>query len=739
MPSSTYVASRPGSFSALVQAAEIGGFRLDPLLPTHVRDRYFDTRDGRLLCDGLALLVREADGRRTVCLRTVGDEGESAALPPDVDLPPEHVNPSDLPPGPLAQAVWSRVEAAHLQPLLTLRQYRTPRIATRADRAVGLVSFDVVVYDVPGAQVVTNEVEVEYSDDHRAGAALPLDAVLREHGLEPLDRSMFERGVLRLPRRLIDPVLLLPDERRRLEAAVETADTPVQRRALVVLLDAEGYRPDVIATQTGLSMDRVRYWKQQFREVRMHVLQTETPARLASRPPARTHPASDDPFARGGPPALPEPPAPDQPRPETPSFGWAEGDGASTPLPAKDSPLGFRDVSELLELFSPSQTATPLFDEAPLDEDLDLDESDDEDVEFPATSSSRQRPQTGGSPLAPSKSYPIVLGPLAAPAVRDTVPSGAEAPSPVPPMVTADLAGGDERLKIRRPVLSGDVSLLHAAQATVAYHIAAFEAAAARLADAPSETDARRLLIAAHRVRLALESFGPTLPAQAAGRLLASLRLLVRDLDEWLDTAEAARAHPPVHAALVGRQARAMEAVARRVQDDRQRAWGDRALRLLARLADQRAEGVLIGDDFPPPPDDFIGDPGDVPGPTRLRHVLASMLWSRYEAVRAFEDDLDGAVDADTAYHVTIAVSGLHFVLGLAARASSGPVREAADALNDAESALATYRHRARTADLIAEAGGEAAAPDPDVVRLTWQTLAAPPFRSRLAAVAAAI
>lgn len=71
MSASTYVASRPGPFAALVQAADLGGLRLDPRPPVSVRDRFFDTHDGRLLRLGLALRVREAGGPPTAALLDV--------------------------------------------------------------------------------------------------------------------------------------------------------------------------------------------------------------------------------------------------------------------------------------------------------------------------------------------------------------------------------------------------------------------------------------------------------------------------------------------------------------------------------------------------------------------------------------------------------------------------------------------------------------------------------------------
>ena len=245
------------------------------------------------------------------------------------------------------------------------------------------------------------------------------------------------------------------------------------------------------------------------------------------------------------------------------------------------------------------------------------------------------------------------------------------------------------------------------------------------------------MLLAAHRVRLAAEAFRPYVPAMAAGRLVAALRPLVAALDDVLDHDRAAAA-PGADAA---RHADARDRALARARDllrgGRHRAWGPRARRLLDRLGAQHDAGLLIGDDFPAPPDDLVGEPGDIPAPSRLRHAAASMLWARYEAVRAFEDDVargSAAPSAETATHLALAVSGLHFVLGLVAVAPSAPVRALAARLDAAEARLAAYRTARRTADLV----GTAMAASADVADV-WDDLVSDDFRHALAGVAARI
>ena len=209
MPPITYVARRPGPFSVLVQAAEIGGLRLEPQPPVRVLDRYYDTDDGELLRRGLGLRVREEGGRVGASLRTLGESAEASA---EVDLEePVGDAPLDLPPSVVADTVRAAIGEDALRPLLTLRQYRTPRRVFDGPIPVGRLSFDVVVYEVPGAREVSNEVEIVSASG--ADLLALVGPVFEARGLEAVEQSAFERGILRMRRTLAEPALLLPEER----------------------------------------------------------------------------------------------------------------------------------------------------------------------------------------------------------------------------------------------------------------------------------------------------------------------------------------------------------------------------------------------------------------------------------------------------------------------------------------------------------------------------------------------
>ncbi|WP_420454835.1 helix-turn-helix domain-containing protein [Rubrivirga sp.] len=705
MPSTTYVARRPGPFSALVQASEIGGLRLDPHPPVRVLDRVYDTDDGELLRRGLTLRVREREGTASVTLRPVGG-GDAPSFDLDVPAGEPGDGPLRLPPGALADAVRAAVGDDPLRPLLTLRQYRTPRAVHDGDRVVGALSFDVVVYEVAGARVVSNEIEAEAADaDVLAAFAL----AFQTHGLEPTDRPKVARGLRLVRRTLAQPALVLPDEVRRLEVAVDSDPDPsVRRRARVVLLDARGFRPDTIASQTGLSMARVQHWRERFREVRLGMLDPD-PAPVAPRTPrpSERRPADDAP-----PPLRPVPDAASEPPP-----GRPEGDGVSVGEPLVVPPL-VPDMASLLDLFSPTAPDTPFFD-GHLDDAEDPDDAEGRGPQAPAT-------DAGRSALGRQDRYPVVLGPVAPERVSITEEVADEPPAfvdvdlsrlrrarPLPaPRPSLPPSAGAVRAVPPRPLVDGGAPLLEAAEVLLAHAVAAFDAQAERFLGTRAPSDARRLLVAAHGVRLTVETVEPVLPTESARRLVAGLRPLVADLDTALDTARAALAADG-RADLVRRTSVALATAADRLDGVRE-SWSAQARRLVARLAAQSASGVRRSDDAPLG-DDFVGAPGDAPSPTRLRHVLGSEVWRRFEDVLAIEDDLDAPTVA-VASHLAVALSGLRFVASLVETPDRAVAAHLVAALVEAEAAVVAARDRyaagdARALDGLAEVWGDVTSP----------------------------
>ena len=712
MPTSTYVARLPGPFAALVQAPEIGGFRLEPLLSTRVRDRFFDTDDGALLRAGLAVRVREQDGAVTAGLQAL-DETAPGALPRDLALRVAPADGLDLEGSPFAPAVREAAGTTRLRTLLSLRQHRTPRVVSaEGGRHLALVSFDVVAYEVPDRHVVTNEVEVERAGEGTDLDLERLDAALRENGMEPAVRTKLERGVLLMPRPLSEPLLLLPDEARRLAAAADGDDPLLARRARVVLLDARGYRADTIALRTGLSAARANHWKALFREQRMAMFNGGPPSVPVGTPaaPARSDPPRARPTAVGeARPVLPPDPmtwtqdaaAAHPPSPTAPTGrGGSNGDRPAPPGGdgAAEAPSAPQDMEDFLDLFRSVETATPLLDD------------DGEAV--------RDVPRPAPPPPGGAASEPGVL--------RQGGP-----PPPAGPVEVADESPGVEPVPLRPPHLSGDTPVIEGAARTIAFHVARYDRAARTFAEGGGVGEAVRAVEAARSVRLAVLAFRWLVPRRAADRLVEDLRPAVVALDAALDYDRAASAAGDRAGRFRAARRRAL-AAAQDVLADRHGAWRGRAERLVARLDAQGAAAIAVGDDVDPPPPDFVGPGGHAPVPSRLRHVLGSMLWHRYEAVRAFEG---GAAERpETAEHFASALRALRFTLGLAAGASDGPSRELAAALAAAEGRVTAERDRRRTAGLLGTA-----APPPSAVRTEWRALDARTVRRRLAAVAAGL
>ncbi|WP_412062837.1 CYTH domain-containing protein [Rubrivirga sp. IMCC45206] len=697
MPSTTFVARRPGPFSALVQAPELGGLRLDPHPPVRVLDRYFDTDDGELLRRGVALRVREQGGRATASLRRI--EPEAGPVRPALDLAaPPGDGALALPPGALSDALAQLTGGDAVRPLLSIRLYRTPRLALRDGRPAAVISFDVVVYEVPGARVVSNEVEVEPAPEGGIGE---LAAAFVAAGLEPVERSRLERAVLRLPRGLDEPALLLPDEVRAIDAAA-AGDDDRALRARILQLDGRGFRADTIAAQTGVSMGHVRAVRERFRARRLGALD---PAPAA--PPASELDASGD-----GRPGTGE--AVDMAElldlfsshapPDTPLFAGGDLDAPAAPSAAPPAPPAAPPpgdpvpvaTSEVSVSAPPPPPATRPQAAAPV---ATLERT---------TPPSAERPR----PATPVDPYPVVLGPV--PIVRREA-GGDGHPQPAGPT-----AGHEPRV----PALAGDTPVLSAAESLVSYHLARFDARAARFALTRAPSDARRLLVAAHGLRLAVETFDRVLPDAAARRVVAALRPLATSLGDALDAARAAAATGRADLARLAadRVGRAADHLGTGPQ-----AWGDRARRLAARLA-AAADAGLRSDDVPLS-DDYVGAPGDAPTPTRLRHVLGSAVWARFEAVRAFEDDLAAPTPA-LAAHLAVALSGLHAVVELA-----GDPADVLPALARAERAVVEARGRHLAASLGASPGAQALTALPQI----WRQVTEAPFRQRLASVVAAV
>ncbi|HYE95168.1 MAG TPA: CYTH domain-containing protein [Rubricoccaceae bacterium] len=755
-----YVARRPGSFAALVQEQELAGFVLEPLSPLSVLDTYYDTPAGDLLRHGYALRVRVRGGAALATLKSL-DAADGAlhrrreieaAIPP----PPDGAAPL-IPPGALRDALLRLTGAARLEPLCHLRQHRSPRVAYDGSRLVGVLSLDVVGYEGNGHVDVTNEVEVELAEDGHEDDLYRLDPVLRARGLEPTDRSKYERALLRLQRRPGDPLLLLPDERAALEAHQENGSPLHRRRARVVLLAAKGYAPQVIANKTGLSPSRVGHWLQSFREARLGIFEeaAERSAVLFGGPLQRPYRISE--LVTEGPDV---PPLFSVSEEATLDDG-AVRDGATTEEPMRESARFSTEITVERYREAPEPVALrPSGDGASGDGAHRLSEPPVL-VEAPTPAPEMERPGDGLPPEAPSSTptdgleaeslddlLAMLEGPLAStPFLSATVPSapgGQEAvddpfeltETPASQEVVdleavsevgveldeAPVAGGlvettpeaapaaevEPSSVLRaglpaRPELRGEDPVLVAAARVLRHLHARLTEAARRLREERSADAGRRLLLVVHRIRIALELFGEHLPARPTRRLHGGLRGLARSLDALSDLHEVSArltSVPALAADLDARRQALLKQVLLRLEGDALLEWQRRLERLLAHL-DRRIETGLLASDDAEPPDDYLLDGIERPQRLLLRHCLASALWVRYEGVRAYESVIAGA-DAQLLHALGGACAGLQYVLGLTAGCGDGPYRRVARHLEHVEAHLAALHRTHLTAETLA-------------------------------------
>lgn len=690
MPSRTYVEQRLGALAGLLKVHDLAGYRLEPHPHFRVRDRYFDTDDGELLRRGMCLRVREREGERRALLRPIrpGDEGPTVEVMLEGADKLESLNP--------LRSVLLRLTGAPepptLHPLLRIRQDRTPRAAFEGDRFVALLSFDVVVFELPDGPHVSNELDIELADEGREADLHALDPFLRTAGLEAVERTKVERGIEKIPRRVTQPLLLLPHERDVLEEVISSGDALHQRRARVLLLDARGFRSSTIANQLGLSTARVRHWKQMFREQRLGVF--EGAAVVASESPAYTVSelvtgAPDGPFA----PPRTEPPTSDVPdrfaKPDEPTPVESGGDGATPDLASLAG-----DLDDLLDLFQPGETDTPLLTE---EEDFDSVGEEEPRAEAPEEASADVHEEADLPDFRPIVDSQVEVESASALSEKSSEedPEDTEAaPSAEGPIEDEVVEGHPvvpaTRSSIRRPRLHPDDTLVAAAHEVLAYHVSQLGWCAA---DLDRDRGPYRLYLAVHRVRLALEVFAPVLPADAVSRLHGGLRRLAVGLGRALDLER----DPSAEAS--ERRLQALGAVKALLEGKTFSRWIGRAQRLVDRLASQHEAGTDTPDDAPRPWDNYVGEVDDQPSRSRLRHILGTALWSRVEGVLVWERGGDPP-STDDAYPLALACSGIRFVLGLSEQAAPEQVREA-DGLLETIEAEFMRAHRGASGDVV--------------------------------------
>ncbi|NNF58007.1 MAG: CHAD domain-containing protein [Rhodothermaceae bacterium] len=704
-----YIAPRSPAFVALMQTPDVAGYHLEPMPAVSVQDVYLDTLDGDLLRQGYVFRVREQDEEVIATLKSLG--GAEGAVHRRLELEAALGGPIRqgrlpiIPEGALRRSLDALVGDASLVELVRLRQHRTPRVAFDGARLVGVLTLDVVAHEVDGTLHVTNEVEVELAATGREDDLYRLDPVLQQWGLEPTARSKFERALLRQPPNADRPLLILPDERAALERFQESGTPLHRRRARVVLLASRGLRAPTIANKVGLSAARVRHWIQAYREQRLAIFEGATD-RNEAQPSGHA----------------------------APRYRVSELVSAGTEVPAVFASDHIPDETfapEPMDRSEPETVAAPFWLGTALrargfalPEEPRVVRIREEEIESERTPPAFpfESLPTGGDGmhadgLEADITEPDEQAPTTAPDLFDAPVSvveevhGVERPVLAPPPPAAQI-----RPPRTRPVLQADEPVLHGAARVLRYQYDRFVDTTERLRTEGDATAVRRLLIGAHRVRIALELFHDYLPVRLAGRLHRGLRGTARTLDALGDL-DLVRAHvisaqadseateqsafAPTLSALDSQRRAAFDALLARLDSGLHTQWLQRFTRLLGHLDEQVAAGLLVGDNHRDAPDDYLGEDLERPARSRLRHMLGSSLWDRYEALRAY-DSLVEADSESSLYPLGVACAAFQYVLGLAAGCSTDGVQAAARPLSEIESHLLHLRHARVTADALA-------------------------------------
>lgn len=202
------IATDGGVFDAVLERSELGGYQLQALPTRRLRDRYWDTPDHRLRDRGLALRLREEDGRQQFAIKGRASVADGVFRRQELEAPADQggwdamlaelrAAGIELPAGPWQGGPEEWPRQAGLQLEQDRSTDRTPVLVTRDKRVVAEMALDTTVYRVGVYEVLFRELEIESltgEADHvvALGAALQRELPGR---LLPSERGKYSRGL----------------------------------------------------------------------------------------------------------------------------------------------------------------------------------------------------------------------------------------------------------------------------------------------------------------------------------------------------------------------------------------------------------------------------------------------------------------------------------------------------------------------------------------------------------------
>lgn len=202
------IATDRGVFDAVLARSELAGYQLQALPARRIRDRYWDTPDHQLRERGLALRLREEDGRRQFAIKGRASvergvfrrrEVESPADPDGWRAMLDELRAAGLalPAGPWQGSPedWPRQAGLVLQQDRSTE--RTPLLVRQGARVVAELALDTTAYSVGVYEVIFREVEIESLTGETGHVVALGEALQRElpGRLLPSERGKYSRGL----------------------------------------------------------------------------------------------------------------------------------------------------------------------------------------------------------------------------------------------------------------------------------------------------------------------------------------------------------------------------------------------------------------------------------------------------------------------------------------------------------------------------------------------------------------
>lgn len=270
--------SDPEMFAELQSLRQLDGFKFQPRGRQTVIDRYLDTHNQRLFQAGFACRLRRTNNKQVVTLKALTPaashihrrEQKEIEAEPDQPLTDQ---PETWPESEVKTLVLAQARRAPLQTLFTIYQSRRIFYVLLEDRPVIEFSLDSVsLHEEDRVDFLELEAEL-LEEGTEADLARFVDLLRARWSLQPETQSKFERAWVETGQQkdIKMSYELTATEQETLERLTGSGNSPLARRAAIVLLGNQGVKPAEIARQCVCSVRTVRRWQNRFRQKRLAI------------------------------------------------------------------------------------------------------------------------------------------------------------------------------------------------------------------------------------------------------------------------------------------------------------------------------------------------------------------------------------------------------------------------------------------------------------------------------------